>query len=176
MTTAVVLISPSDAIAFLQVCGEWTQLLYHSDTYHMDSQRNLLEQTDVANGGGLVLLLLLPPRLLTFMPKPHVCFAVVEICAAETGGGDLDEDLVFYEIAFRGSRFADFAIFVALEHGERDHCGWWWWCWSDREEGSRSTRKKKMKRRRSSSSSRTTTTRLLKHLHHQRGVHVVRYD
>lgn len=90
MTTAVVLISPSDAIAFLQVCGEWTQLLYHSDT---------------------------------FMPKPHVCFAVVEICAAETGGGDLDEDLVFYEIAFRGSRFADFAIFVALEHGEGDHCG-----------------------------------------------------
>lgn len=127
MTTAVVLISPSDAIAFLQVCGEWTQLLYHSDTYHMDSQRNLLEQTDITNSGGLVLLLVLllvlQPRLLTFMPKPHVCFAVVEICAAETGGGDLDEDLVFYEIAFRGSRFADFAIFVALEHGEGDHCG-----------------------------------------------------
>lgn len=89
----------------------------------MDSQRNLLEQTDITNGGGLVLLLLLPPRPLTFVPKPHVCFAVVEICAAETGGGDLDEDLVFYKIAFRGSRFADFAIFAAFEHGEGDHCG-----------------------------------------------------
>lgn len=47
--------------------------------------------------------------------------AVVEVCAAEAGGGDFDEDLVALEVGFGGLRFVDLAGFLAFVDCEGGH-------------------------------------------------------
>ena len=75
----------------------------------LDSRANLLDDTG------------------TLVSESHVGALVVLICAAETGGSDLDEDLVVLELALVGLALDNLAVLGALENGERRHVGDVWY-------------------------------------------------
>jgi hypothetical protein len=54
----------------------------------------------------------------TLVTEGHVGALVVLICAAETGGSDLDQDLVVLELALVGLALDNLALLGALENGE----------------------------------------------------------
>lgn len=61
----------------------------------------------------------------TLVSQTHVLVAVVQVGAAEAGGGDLDEDVVSGELWPLSLGLLDGAILGALVYGEGRHCSWW---------------------------------------------------
>ena len=59
-----------------------------------------------------------------FVSEGHVCVAVVFVRTAETGGGDLDEDVVVLQVGPGTLALLDGTIFGTFENGKVDgHLG-----------------------------------------------------